>query len=86
MDGLTKLLTAAEVGALLTVHPKTIMRMATRGELPGIHIGRYWRFDPAELSRWISAKSRGEVDNAASGTLPSSCQPCSQQSNFRGDL
>jgi excisionase family DNA binding protein len=59
MAEITKLLTPAEVGGILGVHAKTVERMARRGELPGIRIGRYWRFAPVELSRWLTEKSKG---------------------------
>ncbi len=59
MAEITKLLTPAEVGEILGVHSKTVERMARRGELPGIRIGRYWRFAPVELSRWLADKSKG---------------------------
>jgi excisionase family DNA binding protein len=48
-----KLLTPAEVGEILGVHPKTVMRLAARGELPGRRVGRYWRFAEKNIAAWI---------------------------------
>ena len=72
----TKLLTPVEVGDLLTIHPKTAMRLASRGELPGFRVGRYWRFDPGTISRWIAEKSQRGVDKTGNGTLVYGGQPC----------
>lgn len=34
---------------LLKIHPKTLQRMARRGEIPAVRIGRYWRFRAFQL-------------------------------------
>jgi excisionase family DNA binding protein len=52
-------LTCEEAGELLRVHPRTIKRMAGRGELPGhFRFGR-WFFYPSELDSWM----RMELDS-----------------------
>jgi excisionase family DNA binding protein len=38
------LITVEAAAALLGIHPKTLERMARRGEAPALKIGRYWRF------------------------------------------
>jgi excisionase family DNA binding protein len=53
MGGLTRLLTSAEVGELLGIHAKTVERMCRRGELPGIRVGRYWRFRAADIEKYV---------------------------------
>ncbi len=52
---LTPLLTSAEVGAILRLHPKTVERMARHGSIPALRIGRYWRFDEKRIAFWIRA-------------------------------
>jgi excisionase family DNA binding protein len=47
------LLDSDEAAALLRIHPKTLQRMARRGEISGIHIGKLWRFRASDLNRWI---------------------------------
>ena len=47
------LLSDAQAGELLGLHPKTVQRMARRGEIPAIRIGRYWRFRASELNAWL---------------------------------
>jgi excisionase family DNA binding protein len=38
---------------LLKIHPKTLQRMARRGEIPGVQIGKLWRFRRSELNAWM---------------------------------
>lgn len=53
-------ITCEQASKLLRVHPKTIKRMASRGELPGhFRFGR-WYFYPSELDSWM----RREVDSS----------------------
>lgn len=33
-----------EAAAILMVHPKTLQRMARKGEVRGVRVGRMWRF------------------------------------------
>lgn len=42
------------------LHPKTVQRMARRGELPAYRIGRYWRYKISELSAWLMLKSTSQ--------------------------
>jgi excisionase family DNA binding protein len=46
------LLDSNEAAQLLKVHPKTLQRMARRGEIPSIQIGKLWRFRGSELNAW----------------------------------
>ena len=47
---------AADAARYLRVHPRTITRMAKRGEIPAIHLGRLWRFRRTDLDAWIEAR------------------------------
>lgn len=40
------------------LHPKTLQRMARRGELPAYRIGRYWRYRASELDQWLRVQSQ----------------------------
>jgi excisionase family DNA binding protein len=42
------------------LHPKTIQRMARRGELPAYRIGKHWRYRAGELSTWLVVHSTGQ--------------------------
>jgi excisionase family DNA binding protein len=54
------LLSDVEAGELLGIHPKTVQRLARNGELPGIRVGRYWRFRASALNAWIGLQSTGQ--------------------------
>lgn len=54
-----RLLSDVEAAAFLGgLHPKTVQRMARRGQLPAYRIGRYWRFRASELNEWLRVQSR----------------------------
>lgn len=40
-----------EAAALLKIHPKTLQRMAKRGEIQGVRVGKLWRFRVSDLPR-----------------------------------
>lgn len=50
------LLDADRASAILGIHPKTLQRMARRGEIRGIHIGKLWRFRASVIEEWIAQK------------------------------
>jgi excisionase family DNA binding protein len=41
-----------EAAVFLRIHPKTVKRLASMGNLPGFRIGNRWRFRPSELDAW----------------------------------
>jgi excisionase family DNA binding protein len=49
-----RLLTATEVGRSLGVDASTVYRMAADGRLPGIKVGRQWRFHAAGIDDLLS--------------------------------
>jgi excisionase family DNA binding protein len=51
-----KLLSQREAASLLGIHPETIRRMAVRGEVPALKVGRFWKFRASELDAWVSSK------------------------------
>lgn len=52
------LLNAIEAAALLRMHPNTLRMKARLGEIPGRHIGKYWRFRISDLNDWVRSKER----------------------------
>jgi excisionase family DNA binding protein len=53
---LAPLLTLEQVATLLAVSPKTVRRLVARG-FPHIRFGRVLRFAPADVQRWLEARS-----------------------------
>ncbi len=64
------LLTSEDVGKVLGIHPKVVERMAKRGELPGLKVGRFWRYRASALDGWIDLR------------LQSASQPCRTETSF----
>lgn len=52
------LLHITEAARLLRIHPKTLRVKAGHGMIPGIQIGRVWRFRASMLNRWLEANTR----------------------------
>jgi len=50
-----ELLDVNEVAARLRVNPRTVLRMADRGELPGIKVARRWRFRSSDLDTYLQS-------------------------------
>ncbi len=67
---LEKLLTSVEVGEILGIHPKVAERMAKRGELPALKVGKFWRYRESALDIWIDSR------------LQSPSQPCRMDTSF----
>lgn len=59
------LLNDRQAGEMLGLHPKTLQRLARRGEVPAVRIGRYWRYRASVLNQWIEVNSSGQPACAA---------------------
>lgn len=58
------LLDATEAAALLRMHPNTLRMKARLGEIPGRHIGKYWRFRISDLNEWLVHQEQGQQRQA----------------------
>jgi len=47
------LIDAERAAEILGLHPKTVKRLAAEGAVPGMKIGRVWRFRESELDAYI---------------------------------
>lgn len=45
--------TVQEIADLLRVNKVTVYRMAKRGAIPTLKVGRQWRFDKKLIQRWL---------------------------------
>jgi excisionase family DNA binding protein len=55
------LLDDKQAGEMLGLHPKTVQRLARRGKIPAVRIGRYWRYRASVLNQWIEVNSSGQL-------------------------
>ncbi len=60
------MLTTKDLQQLLHVDRSTIYRMAEAGQLPGVKVGRQWRFPADRINRWLEDRNM----RPAEATLP----------------
>jgi excisionase family DNA binding protein len=51
-----RFLDSREAAALLQVHPKTLLRLARKGEIRAMRIGKLWRFRTSDLHTWVDSR------------------------------
>jgi excisionase family DNA binding protein len=51
-----RFLNSREAAALLQVHPKTLQRLARKGEMRAMRIGKLWRFRASDLHAWVELR------------------------------
>ena len=52
------LITVQEMAKYLKVEESTIYTWAKDGKLPGIKIGRFWRFKKEDINKWLEEKKK----------------------------
>ena len=53
------LLDSNQAAAIMRIHPKTLQKMARRGVIRALQIGKVWRFRASVLDEWIEQKLAG---------------------------
>lgn len=48
-----RLLDSDEAASIMKVHPKTLQKLARKGVVRGIHVGKLWRFRASTIEEWI---------------------------------
>ncbi len=72
-DGMN-FLTAKDLQRLLQVDRSTIYRMAESGRIPGVKIGRQWRFPAERIHRWLeNHPTAGAAAGVKDSLIPSGC-------------
>ena len=51
-----QLLDTTEAAAVMKIHPKTLQKLARRGNIHGIRVGKLWRFRPSDIQAWIASQ------------------------------
>lgn len=62
-------LTASDVTRLLRIDKSTVYRMAEDGRLPGVKVGRQWRFPADEVQRVLGIDFVVDTDSPAASTI-----------------
>jgi excisionase family DNA binding protein len=58
-----EILTPREAADYLSVHVRTIYRLAKNGEIPGRKIGGSWRFKKDTLDEWLSVRENPPAED-----------------------
>lgn len=53
------LLDSFEAAAIMKIHPKTLQKLARAGRIPGVHVGKLWRFRASVIDSWIAGQMAG---------------------------
>jgi len=54
-----RLIDAVSAGLILNIHPKTVKRLSREGVIPGMRIGKLWRYRESSLDEW----ARTQIDS-----------------------
>ncbi len=54
-----RLLTLKEMAAYLSVNERTLLKLVSEGEVPGVKIGNQWRFRRAMIDTWLDDQMLG---------------------------
>ena len=57
-----EILTPREAAEYLSIHVRTIYRLAKHGEIPGRKVGGSWRFKKFTLDEWLSGRGNVTFD------------------------
>ncbi|MDH3602890.1 MAG: helix-turn-helix domain-containing protein [Candidatus Tectomicrobia bacterium] len=60
-----RLLNTREVAQLLHLHLDTVYALLHRGELPGAKVGGQWRFDEAQIRRWLAEQAEARCEDVS---------------------
>jgi excisionase family DNA binding protein len=53
------LLDSIQAAAIMQIHPKTLQKLARKGTIRALQIGKVWRFRASVLDEWIEQKLAG---------------------------
>ena len=51
-----RFLDSHQAADLLQIHPKTLQRLARKGEIRAMRIGKLWRFRTSDLDVWVDLR------------------------------
>ncbi len=54
-----RLLDSDEAASIMNCHPKTLQKLARKGVVRGVHVGKLWRFRASVIEEWIQRQLAG---------------------------
>jgi len=49
-----------EIMTVLRIKTSTVYEWAANGKLPGVKVGRLWRFERTEIEKWVRENRQGK--------------------------
>ena len=71
-------LSADEAAEMLNMHPRTIRRLLTSGELPGTRLGRQWRVSATAVRKLIESGGKPKTAGSKDGPSPDKSVPTNE--------
>jgi excisionase family DNA binding protein len=62
-----QIITVKEVADFLRLKAATVCRLASEGKLPGVKVGKSWRFDRVALEKLMTGEESDVIDGADGG-------------------
>lgn len=59
------ILTTEDVAALLKIEIHTVRKLAMTGEIPGLRIGKQWRFDKSAIKSKLQSNAITKIEEAS---------------------
>jgi nitrogen PTS system EIIA component len=56
-----ELMTLPEVAAYLKIAERTVYDWVGKGKLPGFKVGTAWRFERADMEKWVQKQKRRKI-------------------------
>jgi len=55
-----EIMTVEDVAEYLRIKTSTVYEWASNGKLPGVKVGRLWRFERSEIEKWVRENRQGQ--------------------------
>lgn len=61
-------MTAEEAATYLRIARATLYRLAAKGQIPAVKVGRVWRFSRSLLDEWLEARMQANLEGRSQGS------------------
>jgi excisionase family DNA binding protein len=60
-DNLAPVMTVEDVAGYLRIPKSSIYKLARAGQIPGLKVGRHWRFHRETIENWLAGTGAGKL-------------------------
>jgi excisionase family DNA binding protein len=62
-----EIMTVSDVADYLRIPVSSVYKLAQEGKIPGLKVGRHWRFHRGTLGKWIVSQTNDDEKNKYNG-------------------